>query len=215
MPTIYEAKFDGSNAIRHFHISLLRFYLDQAHEHAIKTKEESIEGNLLAHCVSGIMFSAMAIEAFVNEVSEDIIPKEELNDFIHLRKKYKKNKDESSVLAKNRIIFGIKHCHALDDNMKVRMGELISMRNNLVHYKLSELSGKYIMPPAKNTPLADGRFMSTIDFMVQPERIEPPFIQKVNSRAAITSFNTALSVVNKWGELLGVEDYVPGLEEIA
>lgn len=215
MPTIYEAKFDGSNAIRYFHFSLVRFYLDQAYKNAIKSKEEDLGDDLLVHCVSGIMLSSMALEAFANEISEDVIPKQELNDFIRLRKAYKKNKDESSMLAKIRILFNKKHDHDLAKEMADRINELISVRNNLVHYKLSELSGRYIMPPPKKTPLGDGRFMSTIDFMVQPERIEPPFIQKVNSDASIKGFNTVLSVINKWGVLSGVEDCVPGLDEIA
>jgi hypothetical protein len=215
MPILYEAKLDGSNAVRYFHFSLVRFYLDQAHENAKKSQEESQGTKLLGFCVSGIMFSAMALEAFANEVSEDIVPKDELNDFIHLRKSYRKQNGESSIGAKYRILFQIKHDYALEKELEDEINDLATMRNNLVHYKLTELSGKFIMPPVKQTQCGDGQIMSTIDFTVQPERIEPPFIQKVSSSAAVRSFNTALSVIKKWGMLLGVKDNVPGLEEIA
>ncbi|NOZ84281.1 MAG: hypothetical protein GXP60_05685 [Epsilonproteobacteria bacterium] len=215
MPVIFETKLDGSSGTRYFHISLVRFYLDQAYKNAEGAKTEGDENNYLAFCISGIMFSAMSLEAFANEVSEDIVPKEEINDFIHLRKRYRKNKGESSVSAKYRILFKMKHDHDLESDIEDKIGELISLRNNLVHYKITELSGKYIMPSVTNIQCSDGMIVSSIDFMVQPERVEPPFIQKINSESVVTSFNTALSVIKKWGALLGEPDSVPGLEEIA
>lgn len=214
MPTIYEAKFDGSNGVRYFHISLVRLYLDQAYKYALEVKRNGDE-NMLASAITAIVFSAMALEAFINEVSEDVIDKEELNQFIRFKRPYKMEGGEGSVCAKYRIIFEKKFNHVLEEEVKKSIKALIELRNNLVHYKLTELAGKFIMPPVKHTPTGDGGIMSTLDFMVKPERVEPPFISKVHPKAAVNSFNTALFVINKWGEMLGAKDYVPGLEEIA
>lgn len=214
MPTIYEAKLDGSNAIRYFHFSLVGFYLNQAYDHAIQAKEDHGDGVLLASSIVGIMFSSMALEAFVNEMSEDIIPKEELNDFLHLRKAYKHGKKESSLVAKTRILFEKRFSHPLSIEHLNGIENLASLRNNLVHYKLSELAGKYIMPPVKTTQLGDGRYMTTLDFMAQPERVDPPFLLRISGYAAADCFNTALSVINSWGALLGEPDNTPGLKRI-
>ncbi|MEW7995293.1 MAG: hypothetical protein AB2652_11195 [Candidatus Thiodiazotropha endolucinida] len=214
MPTIFEAKMDGSNAIRYFHISMVRFYLDQAYENCSKAKEDCQEGLLLASSVTGIVFSAMSIESFVNEVCEDVIPKEELKDFIHLRRSYRKEKGESSVAAKVRILFKLKFDQDVPEIIMAGIEETISLRNNLVHYKLSEMAGKYILPPVAKTPTSDGQFMHTIDFTVKPERVEPPFIQKVSGLAAASCFNSALSLINEWGSLHGEKDSIPGLQKI-
>lgn len=56
--------------------------------------------------------------------------------------------------------------------------------------------------------------MTTIDFMIEPESYEPPFIQKVSGNASAKCFNTSLSVIKKWGVFLGEHNYVPGLDEI-
>ena len=215
MPTVYEAKIDGRNAIRYFHISLIRFYLDQAYEHAIKSKEDDKEGRLLASSIIAIMFSAMALEAFANEISEDLIPKEELNDFTRLRKAYKQREQESSLAAKLRILFEREHNQPIREAQLSDIEKLVLLRNNLVHYKLSELAGKYILPPAKQTKLGNGQFMTTLDFMMEPERVEPPFIQQVSGDAAVSCFNIALLIINSWGTLSGELDNVPGLEIIA
>lgn len=213
MPTIYETKLDGSRGVRYFHISLVRLYLDQAHKNAIEASVAENE-NPLFSCITAIVFSAMALEAFINEVSEDVIDKDELNRFIHLKKPYQIKGKEGSVCAKYRILFEKSFNHELEEEIKNSIRALIELRNNLVHYKLTELAGKFIMPPVKHTPTGDGGMMSTIDFMVEPERVEPPFLSKVNSVAAVEGFNTAYSVINKWGTMLGAEDYVPGLEKI-
>lgn len=215
MPIIFEAKMDGSNAVRYFHFSLIRFYLDQAYEHAIKSKVEHEEMLLSASSIIGIMFSAMALEAFANEQSEDVIPKEEINDFVRLRKAYKQKERETSLTAKLRILFECKYSHSLGEEHRNGIEELVSLRNNLVHYKFSELAGKHILPPAKQTKLDNGQTVTTINFMEQPELVEPPFILRVGGDAAANCFNIALSVINSWGSLSGEPDNVPGLKIIA
>ncbi|WP_022957171.1 hypothetical protein [Spongiibacter tropicus] len=210
MPTIFEAKIDGSNAIRYFHFSLVEFYLEQAYVNSTQAKEDQEPNHLLASSIMGIMFSAMALEAFANEISEEIIPKEDLKSFIHLRKGYKKLQGESSVLAKLRILFKEKFNHDLDSDAKSGLEKLTSLRNNLVHYKLSDLAGKYIMPPVGNMDVGGGQKMLTIDFMQKPERVEPPFIQEVTGDAALECFNHAYSVIETWNSLISKKEQDSG-----
>tara|TARA_R110001592_G_scaffold232050_1_gene489338 strand:+ start:27973 stop:28311 length:339 start_codon:yes stop_codon:yes gene_type:complete len=103
----------------------------------------------------------------------------------------------------------------LPNEIKQKVEKLISLRNNLAHYKLTDLAGKFIMPPATTMPVEGGGFMTTLDFTQQPERIEPPFIQSVTGHAAAESFNCALEVINMWGRMQEIDDSVPGLEPIA
>jgi hypothetical protein len=216
MPVIYEGKTDGSNGVRYVHISLVRFYLDQAHEHAVKARLDHQAGVVLPASIVGILFSAMSIEAFVNEICEDIIPSGEINHFVHLRKKYKKANGESSVGAKVRMLFESKFNQAVPDDIAAEIEETVSLRNNLSHYKLSELAGKLIMPAVVETPCPNGGLsMYTVDFMAKPERVEPPFVQRVTGHAAVRCFNSALRLINYWGELHGESDSVPGLSVIA
>lgn len=216
MPVIYEGKTDGSNGVRYIHISLVRFYLDQAHENAVKAKIEHQDGVLLPASIIGILFSAMSVEAFVNEICEDVIPTDAINDFIRLRKKYKKAKGESSVGAKVRILFEEKFHKVVPDEIRAEIEETVSLRNNLSHYKLSELAAKLIMPAVAETPSLDGGLsMYSVDFTAEPERVEPPFVQRVTGLAAVECFNSALRLINYWGELSGESDNVPGLSVIA
>lgn len=214
MPTVYEASFDGSDTVRYFHISLVRLYLNQAHDNAIASISADPDNELVTS-ITSVMFSAMALEAFVNEVSEDVIEKGALNNFIRLKSPYKMKKGEGSICAKLRIIFDKKFNHELEAQLNEQIIELANYRNSLVHYKLSDTAGKVIMPPVKHTQLEDGKVMSTIDFMVEPKKIEPPLVNKINSKSAVSGFNTALSVILKWGKLSGIDDCVPGLSRIA
>ena len=214
MPTVYEGKMDGSNAVRYFHYSLIRFYLDQGYEHSVKANEECQPGVLQASSIIGIMFSVMSIEAFINETSEDLVEPEKLNDFMFLRKEFKKAKGESSVVAKLKTLFDMKFGASLNQELVDEVELSVQVRNNLVHYKLSELAGKHIMPPIKTIKGEGGQVMSCVDFTVEPERIDPPFISKVSGNEAARCFNSALAAINFWGQLMGIEDNVPGLKKI-
>lgn len=213
MPTLYEAE-DGKNAVQYIHHSMVRFYLDQSYRFALDAQENDRKGLLQASTLISILFSAMTLEAFVNEMAEDVVKKESLREFIRLRGAFRMKKGESSVSAKVRILFEKKYEHQLSDETRSAIEDVIHLRNNMVHYKMSDMAGKRILPPMKETRLANGETMTTVDFMVEPVTVEPPFIQNLTAEAAISSFNTALAVLNKWGELAGEPDNVPGLEAI-
>ncbi|GAB1258690.1 hypothetical protein [Aurantivibrio plasticivorans] len=111
-------------------------------------------------------------------------------------------------------MFDKKFNYKLEKQLTQHIIKLANYRNNLVHYKLSDTAGKLIMPPIKHTQLEDGGAISTIDFMAKPKRFEPPFVNSINSKSAVSGFNTALSVILKWGKLSGVDDCIPGLSII-
>ena len=214
MPTVYERKMDGSNSVRYIQHSLIRFYLDEAYKSATKAKKKCQKGVLQGSSIIGIMFSVMAVEAFINEISEDLIEPERLNEFMFLRKTFKKVKGESSIISKLKIIFEIKFSQPLKKELVDDVKLSVEFRNNLVHYKLSELGEIHVMPPIKTVIAEDGSAMSCIDFTVKPERIEPPFISKINGKTAASCFNSVLATINYWGHLMGVNDNVPGLKKI-
>jgi len=214
VPVLYEARFDGSEAIRHYHVSIIRFYLDQAYEYSAQAKRDDEEGVLLASSVIGLMFSVMALEAFINEVAEDVFHEKELVDFTRLRRGYRCLAGESTVMAKLRILFDRRHGVAVNEELMTSIGYAISLRNNLTHYKLSELSGKHVLPPPGKVDGSDGEFMHVVDLTVEPETVIPPFIEKVTGGAAADAFNAVLNVIKEWGKLQGVIDSVPGLDRI-
>ena len=214
MPTIFEAKA-GENSIQYFHYSMVRFYLDQSFEYAIKAKEGHIENTLQANTIIAIVFAAMALEAFVNEIADGLIDKEELDHFIRLRKGYHKPAGVSSLVYKINIVIEKTNGSSLSPELNKRVENLVDLRNNMSHYKMSELTGKRILPPMRKTTLPNGEAFTTIDFMVEPIQVLPPFIAKVTAKAAVESFNTALAVLGYWGKARGVENVVPGLQEIA
>lgn len=212
MPLIYRVNLNGSNAIRYFPVPLTEFYLHQAHKNAHVSRTEHNPIEALAHRVSAILFASMALEAFANELSEDVIPREQTKEFNSLKGAYRKKKGEPEICAKLRILFAVQHHHVLDPLMEGRMRRLVSLRNNLVHYKLSESSGKHFLPPTQDTRMEGGRCVA--NFTSEPERIEPPFIEGADNASAVEGFNTALLIINQWSALSGEPSYVPDLAEI-
>lgn len=206
MPTIYKAKADGSNAVRYIQHSLVRMYLDMANFHSLESIKLHEEGRLYSFSVIGIVFSAMSLEAFLNEISEDIIPDTESNDFNYSRGSYKTKKKESSIGSKCRHLFKIKHDYHMEEQTVEDIERLVDLRNSLVHYKPTEMSTKLILPPARN-----GTGMFTVDFTAEPVRVEPPLIQKITGDMPARCFNTSLTVIRKWGELSNIDDIAPDL----
>ena len=180
-----------------------------ANFHSLESIKLHEEGRLYSFSIIGIVFSAMSLEAFLNEISEDIIPDSESNDFNYSRGAYKTKKNESSIGSKCKHLFRIKHDYHMDEQTVEDIERLVDLRNSLVHYKPTEMSTKLILPSVSN-----GTGMFTVDFMAEPVRVEPPLIQRISGDMPAKCFNTSLSVIRKWGELSGIIDIVPDLELI-
>ena len=87
------------------------------------------------------------------------------------------------------------------DPLVLAVEALFELRNALVHYKLGESAAKsYLPPPAHIANPETGQFMTVIDFMQQPERVEEPLVSRVRPQAAARAYNVALQVIKKWNE---------------
>lgn len=199
MVTIFEGSVDD-DCVRYEHHSMVLFYLDQAERYADVAVNNHADGRLQSDSIVAIVFAAMCIEAFVNETAEGIFKKEDLDDFSFLRGKFKKRGRSSSLAKKLVLIFQEAFQSDTPQSILDSVEELVRLRNNLVHYKLTDTATKIIYPPLAQTKTSDGRTMTTVDFMQTPKRVIPPFVQTVTGDAAQKSLNTAISVLELWNE---------------
>jgi hypothetical protein len=198
MPVVFEIEMDGSDGVFYDHFPLVGFYLDSAYNFKQSLTIEAEYGILLKNIISTILFSAMTLEAFINERAEDVIGKESRSDFDRCRGDYKKNKNESSVLFKFRKLVQIQFKQDIDSDLTEKIEYLIELRNTLVHYKLSDTAGKYYTAPAKKTLLPSGEYMQTIEFNTPIKLFDPPFLEKVSVDAGNRAFTNTLDCIKLW-----------------
>jgi hypothetical protein len=199
MVTIFEGSIDDE-CIRYEHHSLVLFYLDQAERYADDALKNHAEGRLQSDSIVAIVFAAMCIEAFVNETAEGVFRKEDLDDFSFLRGKLKKRGKSSSLTKKLVLIFQETFRVVPPRSILDSVEELVRLRNNLIHYKLTDTATKIIYPPLAQTETSDGQKMTTVDFVQEPKKVIPPFVQTVTGSAAKRSVNTAISVLDLWND---------------
>jgi len=210
VPVIFSAKLDGSEAVRYFHIELTGTYLGISRRSAERARadKERDPGNALRHTCIAITFAAMALEAFVNERAEDIIPEAERHDFEKLQNRFSVKERRSKVVSRLLLLAREKQIPQPSDAIVGSLVALFELRNTLVHYKLAETAGKIFLDPPKRS--ADGSMVS-ISFIGKPRRIEPPFLAKVTSEAAVRCYNTAFDFLHFWtvsikdGEMKGFD----------
>lgn len=199
MPTIYETKFDGSNAVGYFHFPIISFYLNSAHKYASSAVSQEEWGPAsLQDVVIAVSFSSMTIEAFVNELAEDVISGEERESFDKTRHPYRKPRGESAVLYKYRELVRKRYMQEIPEELAREISDLVAVRNTLVHYKPQETAGRVIYPPNRRT---DG--WVSIDFMAKPIRVEPSFVQRLSHAEAAHAYNAALHTLTHWHKLKG------------
>jgi hypothetical protein len=203
MPTVFSAKLDGSHAVRYHHVSLVTFYLRQARSRALaaaalRPGEEQFSETLLA-----IICAALCLEAFVNEMGENILPAADLKDFLMSRKSFRKPAGIAAVSWKVITLFQRQWGERLEgaDALVRGVEELFEIRNALVHYKFGESAAKsYLPPPAQLANPETGQLMTVFDFMQQPTHVEEPLVSRVQPQAAQRAYNAALRVLQKWNE---------------
>lgn len=215
MPTIFEARMDGSEAIRYFHVPMVGFYLSSAFEYATSLSQTDDPILKLRNTISTITFSAMTLEAFINEVSENEIRSDLRDEFDRGQKKYKKPQGQSSIRFKFCRLLLDKHQFEAPLEFADKLELLANLRNTLVHYKLSETAGKAIMEPVTKTVLRDGEAMFTIDFTKPPRRVEPPFLDKISPEAGLKSYSIAIDALKIWLELEGDIEQLKLLDTLA
>lgn len=205
MVTVYKGSIH-EECIRYEHHSLVLFYLEQSQRHAANSMENHTEGRLQSDSIVAIVYAAMCIEAFINETAENNFPEEKIKDFDHLNGEFRQRGKSSKVIKKLSIIFKSIFDVDLPSTLAKSVQDLINLRNNLVHYKLSETATKIIYPPMQQTKASNGSVFTTVDFMQEPKAVIVPFVQQVTGMAAKQSFETAVSVLQFWNEQMEIRD---------
>jgi hypothetical protein len=143
------------------------------------------------------------LEAFVNEMGENILSPADLKDFLMSRKGFHKPDGIAAVTWKLISLFERQWGERLEaaDALVGGVEALFQLRNALVHYKYGESAAKsYLPPPAQLTTPETGQLMTVFDFMQQPTHVEEPLVSRVHPQAAVRAYNTALRVLQKWNE---------------
>lgn len=208
MPTIYETNEAGEH-IRYAHHSLVVFYLEQANSNALQAKEEQVEGVMLSSSLVCLLFSAIALEAALNEFAEKVLDESELNDFEFNRQGFRKKKGQSSQRFKLDYLLQRQFNVSLPEPIGIEIDKLSDLRNSMVHYKLS----KYATKLKVNVPKAPKGLM-VVDFTAPTEVIDDPLVAKITAGAAIAGYNVVLKALNFWGLQEGNENNTPGFEPI-
>jgi hypothetical protein len=204
MPIVFSAKLDGSEAVRHVHISLVAFYLRQARRHAIASASVARGEEQFAESLLAVILSALCLEAFSNEMAEGVYPEEDLPDFFKLKRRFQKpGKYLSSAAWKIACLFGTKWSHALESDARLfcDIESLFELRNSLVHYRLTESAAHVYLPPPPQIPTEGGGIMTVFDFEQSPTRVEEPLTAMVDPKHARESYNTGLRVLQLWNRL--------------
>src|ERR1700733_14275142 len=204
MPVVFSAKLDGSEAVRHVHVSLVAFYLRQARRHAITSTSLSRSDEQFSESLLAVILSALCLEAFSNEMAEGVFGENVLSDFFKLRRRFKKPSQYlSSVTWKIACLFETQWSHSLaTDAQLVRdIESLFELRNSLVHYKLTKSAARLHLPPPAQIPVDGGGVMTVIDFEQPPTRIEKPLAAVVDAKMARESYNLGVRVLQLWNRL--------------
>ncbi|PTY38431.1 hypothetical protein BGP77_12020 [Saccharospirillum sp. MSK14-1] len=199
MALIFEGNAN-SDSIFFKHHSLVTFYLVQAERYADISVNNHTDGVLQSDSIVAIVFASMCIEAFVNEMAEDLFKNTDLEDFSFLRNRFKKSGKSSSLTKKVALIFQEAFDIKVKQSLLSSVEDLVRLRNKLIHYKLTDTATRFILPPLSQTEGEDGQRMSTVDFSKTPKKIIPPFVQTVTGEAADRSARAAKSVLSFWNE---------------
>jgi hypothetical protein len=215
MRTIYQATMDGSDSILYQPISMFIYYLQCAKEYKYQLEHDEKLELWLKPTIALIMFSTMALEAFISELAEFHIEDEHRDSFDRCQKIYLKPKTlkQSSVRFKFNILFETKFQKPIPDEIGAQVEYLIELRNTLVHYKTGKTAGQYQMHPPIRTPTSGGADMVTLDFTKPPKIYIPPFIQQVTVEAGVKAYTIVYECLKLWFEADGKNDDVKKLEE--
>jgi hypothetical protein len=129
-----------------------------------------------------VVFAALCLEAFVNEMGENILPEAELKDFLKSRKTFQKPDSLGSVSWKLTTLFQRQWSQPLErsDPLVRDVEALFELRNALVHYKFGDSAARSYLPPPTRLPNKEtGEFMTVFDFMQQPTHVEAPLVSQV------------------------------------
>lgn len=203
MPKVLEAKLDGSMVIRKHHVKIVLIYLKLARKHAKKAKHARKIENKFESSMLAIIFSAMTLEAFVNEAAENCIEQEKIAAFNGLKKPYTRFLGEPLAVTRIRNIFREKwQSDIFDNNHDLLMAcvEVFSLRNSLIHYNIEETAAIDYLPPLQYIQSSNGSVGFCIDFMQKPIRREPALVARIKPKQAVGAYSTALNILREWNK---------------
>ncbi|SRR5713226_441959 len=217
MPIVFSARLDGSEATRYFHVPLAQFYLRQAAIHTSTVLHTTEEEPKFKEALLAILFSSLCLEAFANEMAENKLEGDDLEHFFWLKGKYKNKGTGTGVAFKFKLMFAIQWSVdlSLQESPLKEVDELFSLRNELVHYKLTKAAGRAHMPQGETHSTGRGGVITTFDLTKEPTRIELPVVAKINERTAVSSYNAALRIIKRWNAEAGAPpDALNGFNEM-
>ena len=199
MPIVFTANLDGSEATRYFPVPLAIYYLRQSGAHAeasttAKDEEARFKESLLA-----VLFASLFAEAFANEMAESRLRGDDLEHFLWLNGKYKKQKGASGVTWKIKLLFSLYWSVNLsaDQSPLKEIDEVFRLRNELVHYTPTKAAGKAHMTSGEKSSVEGGVVMR-FDLTNQATRIEVPVVARIDARQAVNSYNAVLRIAKRW-----------------
>lgn len=202
MPTVLRADPKEQISVEYHRIQLTQYFLDWSLKYvgiAKKEYEVSFENEIEAS-VTSIIHSALFVESFINQFAEEFIKNDDRLNFDRCKKSYKNTSDLSNTVWKLYCILNkqTEDSISLDDNLLIRINDIIQIRHKLVHYKPEESSRKIY----RKAPNSNGMF--TLDFMGDPVKIEPSLLEKeVCCLNAIAHYMSCRELLLLWCNLIG------------
>ena len=136
---------------RYLRAPLAGWYLKRAHHYAVSSQKEESRDSSSEHehafeqAFLAIVYSALALEAFANQIAEDIVPEEKLEAFIWTRKPFARHKRLSAPASKWVHLLGLVGRKTAHNERHIRNADqVVRARNAFVHYEPRESSAKII-----------------------------------------------------------------------
>jgi hypothetical protein len=143
----------SENAAPHRLWALLRPRLLQLPEPWHSLVPEPWESARAEHSMLALIYAALAIEAWANEIAEELIPFADLDDFDGCKKAFAQPTGSDKVpqpLWRWKIVFDrVEHAIELSDPVMVAAREVIQDRNTLAHYRLSKSATRVMHAPPR------------------------------------------------------------------
>ena len=202
MPTVLRANPKDELSIEYQRIQLTQYFMDWSYKYA-GIARKSLDSSLVDEMegsITSIMYSALFVESFINQLAEEFIDSEEMLTFDRCKKRYKNDSELSNTAWKLYLILTAQNEESIsiDDELLVRINSIIQTRHKLVHYKPEEASRKI----HRKAPSSVGMF--TIDFMSQPIKVEPSLLEKeVCCSKAIDHYMACRDLSLFWCKLIG------------
>ncbi len=140
---------------------------------------QSLASELAEHSVLGLVYSAMSVEAYANEIAEELIPYKDLSDFDFCRGDYEPPKKFGRVSRpawKWKLLFErVGRPIDLSDPLLIGVERVANDRNSLVHYQMSKSATTIVHKP----PREENGMWVMWEAGAEPERVVESRVPKL------------------------------------